>query len=367
MTCQRRLILPVLLAIAAAQGHLAVHTQNALTVGGYSFVSETARGKTTVYTYRATLSNAGPAISGATATATSISGTPAIVDGTLTFGPVATGGTVASTDTFSFRQDPALPIDLANIQWTIAPSVNAAPTVNAGPDLSTSFPAGVTLSGSASDDGLPKPRKLSVAWTQTSGPGNTTFGNPARAVTSADFSAPGVYVLRLTAGDGSLFAFDEVTVTVLETNRPPVANAGPDQTIPTGTVAALTGSGSSDPDGDPLTYSWSLVSRPIGSDAVLDNPAAVMPGFVVDVPGTYIIELIVHDGSASSAPDSVTVSTTNSAPVANAGPDQTAAVTQTVTLDGTGSADVDGDSLTFAWSFVSRHRRARPYSPIPLP
>jgi hypothetical protein len=354
MTCQRRFILPVLLAVAAAQGHLPVHTQNALTVGGYSFVSEVRRGKTTVYTYRATLSNAGTAISGATATAVSTSGTMDIVDGTLTFGPVATGGTVASTDTFSFRRDPALPIDFANVQWTIAPNANTPPLVDAGPDLSTTFPTGVTLSGSASDDGLPKPRKLTVAWTQTSGPGSTMFGNPARAVTTADFSAPGVYVLRLTASDGSLFAFDEVTVTVLGINRPPVANAGPDQTIPLGALAALTGSGSSDPDGDPLTYSWTLVSRPSGSDAALDDPASVMPSFVVDVPGTYVIELIVHDGAASSAPDSVTVSTTNSAPVANAGPDQTVAVTETVTLDGAGSADVDGDPLTFAWSFVSQ-------------
>ena len=198
------------------------------------------------------------------------------------------------------------------------------------------------------------PPKPSFAWTQTSGPGNTTFGSPAKALTTATFSASGVYVLRLTVTDGGLSAFDEVTVTALGANRPPVANAGQDQTMPLGTTVALTGSASSDPDGNLLTYSWSFVSRPSGSIAVLDNPTAVTPSFVVDLPGAYVVALIVNDGSVSSAPDSVTVSTTNSAPVANAGPDQTAAVAQAVVLDGAGSADVDGDSLAFAWSFVSR-------------
>ena len=114
MSCKRRFVLPVLFAIAAAQAHLPVHTQNALTIGGYSLVSQAPRGKTTMYTYRATLSNAGPAIAAATASATSLAGTLDIVDGTLTFGPVGTGGTVTSTDTFSFRQNTPLPINFAS-------------------------------------------------------------------------------------------------------------------------------------------------------------------------------------------------------------------------------------------------------------
>jgi len=66
------------------------------------------------------------------------------------------------------------------------------------------------------------------------------------------------------------------------------------------------------------------------------------------------VSLVVNDGTANSASDTVTITTRNSAPVANAGPDQTVFVTQTVTLDGHGSSDVDGDTLSFAWSFVSR-------------
>ena len=81
---------------------------------------------------------------------------------------------------------------------------------------------------------------------------------------------------------------------------------------------------------------------------------SVTPTIAIDRSGTYVLRLIVTDGQTSSAADTVAISTVNSAPVANAGADQTAFVTQTVTLNGGGSSDVDGDAVTFAWTFVSR-------------
>ena len=106
-------------------------------------------------------------------------------------------------------------------------------------------------------------------------------------------------------------------------------------------------------DGDTLIFEWSLVSRPGGSSAALSDTTAVKPTFDVDVAGTYTVQLIVNDGTVNSAPDTVTISTENSAPVANAGADQAVMVNDTVQLDGSGSSDVDGDTLTFKWSFVS--------------
>lgn len=137
-------------------------------------------------------------------------------------------------------------------------------------------------------------------------------------------------------------------------NAPPVANAGPAQTVAVGATVHLEGSGSSDADGDTLSFQWAFVSRPEGSTTTLSDPLAVRPTFGVDRPGTYVVQLIVHDGTGASAPDTVTITTENSTPVANAGPDLEVCLGALVTLDGTGSRDPDGDTLTFRWSFMSR-------------
>ena len=91
------------------------------------------------------------------------------------------------------------------------------------------------------------------------------------------------------------------------TNNAPVANAGSDQNVNTGSLVTLNGSGSSDPDGDAITYNWSFVSTPGGSSATLANSATVNPSFTADVDGTYSISLVVSDGSVESTLDIVNV------------------------------------------------------------
>ena len=88
---------------------------------------------------------------------------------------------------------------------------------------------------------------------------------------------------------------------------PPVANAGPDQTVFVTQAVTLDGSASSDIEGDPLTYQWSFVSRPGGSTAALSSPTAVNPSFTADKAGTYTVQLIVNDGTLDSAPDTVNI------------------------------------------------------------
>src|SRR5204862_5696068 len=113
------------------------------------------------------------------------------------------------------------------------------------------------------------------------------------------------------------------TVSITTSNSAPVANAGPDQSTAVTNTVTLDGSGSIDVDGDALTYAWSLVTVPSGSAAALSDPAAEAPPFIADKQGTYVAQLIVSDPSAASTPDTVTITTLNSAPVADAGADQT--------------------------------------------
>ncbi|MEW5800484.1 MAG: PKD domain-containing protein, partial [bacterium] len=211
----------------------------------------------------------------------------------------------------------------------------------------------VTLDGKGSSD--VDGDALTYSWSFVSRPSGSSavLSNPAAINPAFVVDVPGTYVAQLIVNDGTVNSAPD-TVVIGTENTAPVADAGPDRTAHVTDTVTLDGKGSSDVDGDALTYSWSFVSRPSGSSAVLSNPAAVNPAFVADAPGTYVAQLIVNDGTAGSAPDTVVIITENTAPVADAGPDRTAHVTDTVTLDGKGSSDVDGDALTYSWSFVSR-------------
>ncbi len=107
-------------------------------------------------------------------------------------------------------------------------------------------------------------------------------------------------------------------------------------------MVTLDGSGSSDPDGDPLIFTW---TNSFGT-AMGIMPSVPLP------PGVHVVTLTVDDGKGGTDTDTVEI-TVNQAPVADAGPDQALNAilgTATVTLDGSGSSDPDGDPLTFTWT-----------------
>ncbi|HEX5472840.1 MAG TPA: DNRLRE domain-containing protein [Lacipirellulaceae bacterium] len=110
------------------------------------------------------------------------------------------------------------------------PPTNHAPVVSAGADQAGVLGTPVALVGSASDDGLPSPPALTTHWTVVSGPGTVAFDNDQLASTSATFSAAGTYVLRLTADDGQLSAFDDMSIIVSDSGSG-TGSGGPPQQI----------------------------------------------------------------------------------------------------------------------------------------
>jgi len=101
---------------------------------------------------------------------------------------------------------------------------------------------------------------------------------------------------------------DQVSFVVdVKTNEPPVADAGDDATIFVTETHQFDGSGSSDADGDDLSYEWTITSKPAGSTATLSDPGTFDPTPTADVAGDYVLELVVNDGTDDSDPDQVTL------------------------------------------------------------
>ena len=86
-----------------------------------------------------------------------------------------------------------------------------------------------------------------------------------------------------------------------------MANAGANQNVVTGSAVTLDGSTSSDANGDPLTYAWTLTSKPAGSTAALVGATSARPTFTADTAGTYVASLVVNDGKVGSTSATVVV------------------------------------------------------------
>ena len=222
------------------------------------------------------------------------------------------------------------------------------PIAKAG--LNKSVPEGelVQLDGSESydEDGSP----ITYLWTAPAGIilNDNTIKNPT--FTAPDVNANTIYTFTLVVNDGE---FDSdpsnVSITVLQVNKRPIANAGPDKGYNEGLSVSLDGSLSADPDGDVISYKW------ISMDGIiLFDPLSVSPSFIapqVNADKVYRFKLEVSDGVLFSVPDTVkiTILQINKKPVAFAGGDQTVNENTLVQLDGSLSSDADGEPITFKW------------------
>ena len=228
---------------------------------------------------------------------------------------------------------------------------NVPPLANAGSNQSVNRGTTVLLSGSLSRDD--NGDALTYGWSFQSVPTGSAAALSNSAAVAPTFVADkvGSYSLRLTVTD-SRGAASTATVSVTALNNAPVANAGTDRIVNAPVTVNLNGSGSSDADGDPLSYAW-VLSKPLGSTATLSNSSASQPSFLADKSGEYIATLTVNDGTTSSGPSHVKITAGNTPPIANAGPSQTVTAPVTVTLIGS-ATDANNDTVTFAWSFSSK-------------
>jgi len=229
---------------------------------------------------------------------------------------------------------------------------NVPPVARAGLDATAADGETLIFDGSKSFDY--DGDELDHFWSliSTPPPSSQSLANEQDPRPDLFLDLPGLFLVQLTVTDAE-GQVDRDTLAVSNDNSPPVADAGPDATLAVGDTAALDGSDSLDVDGNLLSFRWALLARPAGSLAALSDPAAVRPDFEVDLAGTYVAQLIVFDGTEYSAADTMVISTENSVPVADAGPEQTVALNAAVQLDGTGSSDADGDALTALWTITS--------------
>ena len=284
------------------------------------------------------------------------------INGTQIIGPSELNWKVSSvTKPITLKENNTIKVELSGLPLTfiivkIVGTTNHAPMANAGQDKDATVGQPVTLDGRISSD--PDNDPITYRWAMEEAPSGSTatLTNPTSVMPTVTPDIPGTYTFSLVVNDGKLdSAPDEVSIFVSEPNVAPTANAGPDQSVVTGSIVTLNGTASSDPDGDPFTYQWTLTA-PSGSTTFLDDPASPTPQFTADINGAYAARLQVSDGELWSLPDEVLVvaASPNAPPVARAGDDQQVSRSTTIHLDGTASSDPDDDTITYAWSIVSR-------------
>lgn len=233
------------------------------------------------------------------------------------------------------------------------------------------------LNGDASGSFLPGPAHIGDAKFYNEITQPKVFGNNIgfllKATRNGMFQPfPDTYAFYLVDSDGepypttdpfgtdSLFAIEientqpfaevfesDFAVAEVEIVGAPTADAGGPYAGQVNQPVDFDGTGSSDPEGQPLSYTWDFGD---GSNDTGSNPA-----HTYSVAGEYTVSLVVDDGELHSRPSTTMVVVTGDQqlPIADAGPDQTVGDDETVLLDGSNSTDPDGSITTYSWTQTS--------------
>jgi hypothetical protein len=289
-------------------------------------------------------------------------GPPVTLTNANTTSATFTSPAVSTTTTLLFRltatdSQNAQAFALVNVFVDPDPLLNEPPVANAGPDSRVG--PGVTrdIVGSGSD---PDGAVSLFLWSQVAGPPATQLINTSSS--TLRYIAPGavgnaVMTFELLVVDNeSATATDRVDVTVVGGNLRPTVDAGPDQTVLEQSTVALSGS-ATDADGSVVSYEWRQTIPPFVTLQTPNNANSLFTAPAVNTSTLVSFELIVTDDLGTIATDQVNViinpdPALNAPPVANAGPDRTAAAGVVVPLDGQGS-DPDGFFAMPAWTQIS--------------
>lgn len=138
-------------------------------------------------------------------------------------------------------------------------------------------------------------------------------------------------------------------------NQAPKAIAIASKKVYVNELVTLNGEQSSDPDGDSIQYKWKLIKAPEGSKVLLAQEQSATPQFSPDLPGEYVVTLVVSDAKTQSAEIilNITAQIKNSAPVAQVTQNPLTLRGVMFSLNGVDSNDQDGDQLTYKWTLVS--------------
>lgn len=233
-------------------------------------------------------------------------------------------------------------------------NLNEAPTALINDSYTVFLGTGASFNAANSFD--PDGDLITYEWVVRNPNGNevtlTNNSNPSIEFTANEL---GVYTINLRVSDSAgLSDLASATLRVLQSNLPPTARIDVATTVTAGTNVRASAEASSDPEGDSLSYVWTLAT-PSNSTAILTSDTLSSTSFVADVVGEFTLSLTVSDGELNSETTSVTITSemANSAPTADAGDDIRIAMNNTVVLDGTASSDINNDVLTYQWDLIS--------------
>jgi hypothetical protein len=241
---------------------------------------------------------------------------------------------------------------------------NSIPVASAGEDIKTTTDRSISIDADASFD--PDGDAITYNWSfarkpDTSSLDASAFRNNNTSLSQTDFfpDVTGLYIISLVVIDaqGAESIPDDVIVQV-EEGQEPVSLAGIDQNILEGEEVILDGSGSYDPLGRELTYSWSIASQPQSSSVEISNAEEMQASIKPDVSGFYLVSLQVDNGGAKSEPDVLQISVSSDNPLppeAIAGDDVSGIYTcSNYALDGSESSDPNEDDLNYYWTLQEK-------------